>query len=61
MNLHEVGTPSKAKSDNEGTADLGDGPKSMVVSELQNENAFFPMLVTEGRFMEAREEQVENA
>ena len=61
MNLQEVGTIPKADPDNEGTADFGDGPKSMVVSEVQSENAPFPMLVTEGRFMEARETQRLNA
>jgi hypothetical protein len=57
MNLQVLGTPLKAKLDNEGTADFGDEPKSTVVSELHPENALFPILVTDGIDMEAREVQ----
>ena len=61
MNLQEVGTPSKAKSDNEGTADLGDGPKSMVVSDLHPLNAYIPILVADGIDTDSSEKHDSNA
>ena len=61
MNLQEVGTPSKTKSDNEGTADFGDEPKSMVVSDPHPLNAYVPILVADGIDTDSSEEHESNA
>jgi hypothetical protein len=58
MNLQLVGVAPKELSDNEGTADFGDEPKSMVVSESHSANALYPMLVTDGRDTDVSESQL---
>ena len=59
--MQEVGTPSKADPDNEGTADFGDDPKSMVVSDPHPLNAYLPILVADGIDTDSSEEHESNA
>lgn len=58
--MQEAGTFSKADPDNEGTADLGDEPKSMVVSDPHPLNAYVPILVADGIDTDSSEKHESN-